>query len=119
MEIEKDPLPKGMSFIMKSSVFENALQQGGIEIDVKLRYFSSGGIFFDAELYSAKPDYGSYYRRGVGKQWLSVRSGVVKNDAAYKNRRYIENIVIPELIEILKANLSSPNSRFYFRRYPV
>ncbi|GMA16368.1 hypothetical protein E5F05_14570 [Deinococcus metallilatus] len=116
MRIEKGPLPKGMSFILKSSAFADALSEAGIEIDTQMIY-GAGGIFFDAHFWAPNEN--------VGYERLYVRVGAVSNNVAAAARRYVEHSVLPELIawiaELLALPRNSPLRRqqqYFVRHQP-
>jgi hypothetical protein len=97
MHIEKNKLPKGMSYPLKSSFLENFLQNANLEIDVSL-HIRPSKIFFDA---SFSPPKGNFnYNR------LSMRVGAVKSQCGKEAKDHMENVIIPDLIKWLSEILS-------------
>ncbi len=101
MRIEKSPLPKGMSYVLKSSVLEHALSEAGIELDTQLIH-GSRGIFFDAYFWPSN--------QNVAQERLYVRAGVVQASAAREARAYIDGSVVPEFVAWVKSILALPNN---------
>ena len=102
-----------MSYILKSSLFETALSDAGINLDTHLIH-SPSSIFFDAHFWP--PNANCNYER------LYVRASAVSSPQAFLIRRYMENQVIPELVTWLQAILTLASnspirmSEQYFRR---
>lgn len=101
MRIEKSPLSKGMSYVLKSSVLERALSEAGIGLDTKLIH-GSGGIFFDT--YFWPPNQNVAYER------LYVRAGAVHTSVSREARLHIEGSVVPEFVAWVKSILVLPNN---------
>ncbi len=115
MRIEKSKLPRGMSFVLKSSALERALADAGIGLETCLTHTSSG-IFFDAHF--VPPN------RNVAYERLMVRAGAVPADTSRAARAYMEDTVLPELVAWIKDILAKPENstirreRQHFVRYP-
>lgn len=101
MRIEKSPLPKGMSYVLKSSVLERALSEAGIELDTTLIH-GPGGIFFDAHFWPPN--------QNVAHERLYVRAGAVQASVAREARAYIDSSVVPEFVAWVKSILALPNN---------
>jgi hypothetical protein len=98
MDIEKSPLPKSMSYVMKSSVLDEALSQSSIKVDTTLRY--TPGRFFDAHFWPPNPN--------VPHERVHVVVGAVPASAGHVARQYVKGAVIPEFISWLAGILSLP-----------
>ena len=115
MRITKDKIPKEKSFPLKSSVFEKAINEAGINTEIILMHCSSK-IFFDAR-YLEPNRYSKNWR-------LFVRSGAVENSLKHEATELLNTHVIPEFIEWAKGIISLPenstelldNDAKYFRR---
>ncbi|BDP41835.1 hypothetical protein DAETH_18040 [Deinococcus aetherius] len=101
MRIEKGPLPKGMSFILKSSTLERALTEADIKIDTHLIH-GAGGIFFDAHFWPPNAN--------VGYERLYVRAGAVPSGVGQAARIYVEGSVLPDLMDWLAGILALPKN---------
>lgn len=99
MLIEKSPLPRGMSYVLKSSVLESALSQAGIDLDVHLIH-STGAIFFDAYFWPPNAN--------VRHERLYVRAGVVQAKESHDARLYVESTVLPDFIAWIKGIMGLP-----------
>lgn len=112
MLIEKEPLPKGASFVLRSSRLDEALRLAGISVETSLRHVNSR-IFFDAYFWPPSPN--------VAHERFYIRAGIVPVSTAREAREFIEASVIPQFIawssDILSLPHNSPIRRAqqYFR----
>ena len=95
MLIEKPKLPKGMSYPLKSSRFEEALAAADISISVHLIHGSRSS--FEAFFW---PPIQVEYERPY------VRSGMVSAVDGRRARRWVDEGVIPELVTWLSKILA-------------
>jgi hypothetical protein len=106
MRIEKCRLPKGMSFVLRSSALEAALDAAGIRTETILLHVD-GSVLLDAFFWPPQPSrpYECFY----------LRAGAVRSTEANLARRHVETIVIPEFIAwasgILALPMNSPIRR--------
>ena len=94
MKIEKQKLPKGFSYALKSSMIVRAFEESKITIDTHLIY-SISEIFFDAHYWIPNKNV-DYYR-------FYVRAGHVQSARRKEAMIYMQQSVIPEFIEWAKA----------------
>lgn len=106
MLIKKDRLPKGLSFVLRSSVMEEAFRSAGITTDASLHHLCSG-IFFDAYFWPPNPN--------VAYERFYIRAGVAPSSQAREARDFAERIVIPRFVawagHLLSLPLNSPTRR--------
>jgi hypothetical protein len=106
MLIEKEPLPKGASFVLRSSSVEDALRSAGISVQTSLRHVNSR-IFFDAYFWPPNPN--------VAHERFYIRAGVVPSPMAREAREFVETSVLPQFIawasDILSLPYNSPVRR--------
>jgi hypothetical protein len=113
MKIEKQKLPKGFSYALKTSMLERAFIETKITIDTHLIY-SNSEIFFDAHYWIPNKNV-DYYR-------FYIRAGHVQSGRRKEAMIFMKNIVIPEFIEWAKELVSLPENStklsddLYFRR---
>jgi hypothetical protein len=100
MLIKKDKISRNMSYILRSSFLDRAMQDAGITLDVQLNHGS--GRFFDACFWP--PNANVPYER------LYIQSGSVSSDQANIARVFVETTVIPELISWLVGLLALPSN---------
>ena len=97
MEIYKDSLPSGVSYPLKPSTLEAALESGGIATETRLYQWRSGwsesSVVFAADFYPA----GRYYRNQ--DELLTVVSRAVPSRLRSQARTFVEGTVLPEFIE--------------------
>jgi hypothetical protein len=100
MEIEKQKLPKGYSYAIKTSIIKNAFEENNITTDTKLIY-SISKIFFDAHYWipNHNRDYYSFY----------IRVGHVQSDRRQEAVLFMQNTVIPEFIAWAKDLVFLPD----------
>lgn len=117
MHIEKTPLPKGMTYVLKSSVLEQALLDAGITLHTTIVH-TTGNLFFEAQYSPPNPD--------VPREELVVRAGAVASGYGVAARQAIETVVMPEFIAWLNSFLSLPENspvrrdpQSFYRRLPV
>lgn len=101
--IEKDKLPKGMSYPLKSSVLKGAFEEADIDIEISL-HIGTFAWFLDAHFWPAGGNF-NYDR-------LYVRAGAVDKKNARNAKYKMEQIVIPKLttwaLEKIALNELSP-----------
>jgi hypothetical protein len=117
VHIEKAPLPKGKTYVLKSSVLEQALLDAGFTLPTQLVH-TAENIFFEAQYSPPNPD--------VPQEQLLVRAGAVASGFGYAARQAIETAVIPEFIEWLRSFLTLPENsplrrdvHNFYRRLPT
>lgn len=101
MPIKKDNLPKGKSFILRSSKLYEAMRSKNIVIDTYLRHMNSH-VFFEA--YFWPPDHTIHHER------IYVRAGAVPTAQAKKARQFIDEFIIPQFIIWVQEILSLPRN---------
>lgn len=113
MDIEKQKLPKGRSYPLKTSILEKMLAEHGIVADTVL-YYSISRIFFDAQ-YNSIPEVANSGR-------LTIRVGDVQSDRCKEARQYLLDVVLPEMIKWIRKIDTIPaggckmSGDLYFRR---
>ena len=113
MEIEKEKLPKGCSYALKTTMIENAFKENNITTNTHLIY-SHSEIFFDAHYWIPNQN-NDYYR-------FYIRAGHVESTKRKEAMMFMQNSVIPEFIEWAKELISLPDNSTklleepYFRR---
>ena len=117
MLIDKARIPKGSSFVLRSSAMEEALRAGAIVTEVHLHHVGPG-IFFDAWFWPPRPN--------VPLERFFVRAGCVPSHQARQAREYVESRVLPDFIlwasQILALPSNSPvrrSNQTFFRGFPV
>lgn len=97
MDIYKDQLPEGVSYALKPSVLEAALQTGGVRTEARLYQWRNGwsesGVLFQADFYPA----GRYYRNQ--DELLTVTSHAVPSSIRLQARSFLESSVLPDFIK--------------------
>ena len=113
MEIYKDQLPAGVSYALKPSVLEAALQTGGVQTETALYQWRNGwsesGVLFRADFYPA----GRHYRNH--NELLAVTSRAVPSQLRPQARAFVERSVLPDFVKWL-AGLESLPPRSTLRR---
>ncbi len=103
MEIEKGKIPKGLSFVLKSSMLEKSLKIAKIDTNVHLIYDPRHSFF---EAFYWLPNENVPYER------FYIRTGAVDAHIAKEAREYMVNRVLPEFItwaeEINRLPSNSP-----------
>jgi hypothetical protein len=103
MRIDKEKLPKDMSYPLRSSALQIALDDAGITIALTLYYGRNSRSFFRAHFLSL--DRYNYYEHFI----LSV--GAVPRAEARGARDFVETSVMPDFISWAEAiQISPPNS---------
>lgn len=103
MKIDKDKLPKGLTYPLKSSLFSELLEAAGIRANVHL-IFSMNHESFEASYWL--PNENVKYDR------FYIRTGPVESEESIKAREYMESNAIPEFIKWASYLFSLPsNSR--------
>lgn len=99
MHIEKDKLPKGMSYPLKSSLLKAALEQAGITTETSL-LVGPNHTYFEAFFWppSGDIDYDRFY----------IRTGAVAASEGGRAREVIEGQVIPDFIAWARSLLALP-----------
>ena len=113
MKIEKQKLPKGLSYALKSSLLEEAFKENKIKTDTHL-VFSISDIFFDAHYWlpNENIDYHRFY----------IRTGHVQSEKRKEATMFMQESVMPEFIKWAKELVSLPENStklsesLYFRR---
>jgi len=100
MLIEKDKLPKGTSFILKSGVLVDALTAAGISVETSLQHVNSV-IFFEALFWPPRPN--------VQHERFYIRAGSVPASEARPAREFMESIVLPEFVRWAQGILALPH----------
>ena len=88
--IEKQKLPKGMTYSLKSSFLFGALADAGIGFHVHLLYAGYGWLF-DAHFWPSN--------HRVPYERLYLRAGAIPSSQAKAAREFLENTVIPQFIQ--------------------
>ncbi|MEO6277841.1 hypothetical protein [Roseateles sp.] len=99
MRIEKDPLPTGYSFVLRSQQLESALASAGITVDTALRHINSSS-HFTAHYWLPNPN--------VAHERFYVTAGVVPAGKARDIREFMETKVLPQFITWAKGVLALP-----------
>jgi hypothetical protein len=99
MKIEKVKLPKSMSYVLRSSTLENAMQDSELAIVATLVQGPSP-ILFDAFFWPPQPS--APFER------VYVRAGAVEASQAKEVRSFVEGSVVPEFISWLHGILQLP-----------
>ena len=95
-DIEKPKTYKGNSYVLKSSVLKNKIEETGLDCNVHLVYWTpkSGGSILTAEYWlpNKRIEYDRFY----------IRSGVVNSEDRKHAAELLENKIIPILIDRIK-----------------
>ena len=100
MLIEKEKISKNSSFILRSSLLEQAMHEAGISTDTSLRHVSSR-IFFDAYFWPPRPN--------VPYERFYIRAGCVPTIQSHEARLFVQTHVIPSFIDWASGILSLPS----------
>ena len=101
IDIEKEKLPKGLSYALKTSTIERVLVENQIDTYVHLIY-SKSKIFFDAHYWLPNENV-DYFR-------LYVRAGSVQSNQRKDAEIYMNNIVIPAFVVWAKRLTKLPEN---------
>jgi hypothetical protein len=99
MRIEKKKLPKNSSFVLRSSILEEAVLRAGIATEIDL-YQGSSRTFFEASFLPPTPN--------VPHERFFVHTGSVPASQARAARDYMETNVIPGFITWATGILQLP-----------
>jgi hypothetical protein len=99
MRIEKAKLPKGTSFVLRSSILEEAVLRAGITTEISLHQVRSR-TFFDALFWPPNPN--------VPHERFYICAGAVPASQARAARDYMETNVIPGFIAWATGILQLP-----------
>jgi hypothetical protein len=99
MHIVKDKIPKSVSFVLRPSILEKALQEAGIATEISLHQIHSA-ILFDAFFWPP--------RLNVPHERFLVRAGTVPATEAHTARDHLEATVLPEFIAWVSGILQLP-----------
>ncbi|MBX3416875.1 MAG: hypothetical protein KF851_04665 [Pirellulaceae bacterium] len=101
--ISKPKLPKGLSYVLKTSQLENALRDAGIDCHVDLVYWvpQSGGSILEAQYWL--PNENVAYPR------VYLRTGAVLSNARLPASEALLNRAIPQFVAWLKGILDLPD----------
>jgi len=113
MNIEKERLPKGLTYPLKSSLFERELASAGITTHVSLLY-GSRHVLFEAFYWlpNKNVDYDRFY----------IRTGSVDSSDSKRAKEYLECSVIPDFIDwardivLLPTDSTRLNDTLYFSK---
>jgi len=103
MHIYKTPLPKGMSFVLKSSQLEAVLKVSGLlSVETTFNLHNNQHILFRAYFWPGN--------RSLNK-WIQhdrfyLIAGMVPSHEAYEKRMYVLDQVLPEFVAWAKNLLS-------------
>lgn len=97
----KGKLPKNYSYALKTSFFEQAVNENNIETDLSLS-FGHSKIFFDAR----------YIIRSANCEYdrIHVRTGSVLSKDRLRAQNFIQNIVVPDFIKWAENLISQPSN---------
>jgi len=116
LHIEKQKLPKGMSYPLKSSVLKTALDQAGITTDTVL-LFAPDHMYFEAFFWppNERIDYERFY----------IRTGALSAREGGRARELMQRQVILDFLAWAKVLLAKPlnspirqKQAHFFRYYP-
>ncbi len=101
--ISKPKLPKGLSYVLKTSQLENALRDAGIDCHVDLVYWvpQSGGSILEAHYWL--PNENVAYPR------VYLRTGAVLSNARLPASEALLNRAIPQFVAWLQRILDLPD----------
>ncbi|MDL2322184.1 hypothetical protein LJC47_07580 [Desulfosarcina sp. OttesenSCG-928-B08] len=101
ISIKKDNLPKGKSFVLRSSTLHEAMRSKHIVIDTYLRHINSH-VFFEGFFWP--PGHTIHHER------IYVRTGAVPTAQARKARQFTDEFIIPQFIIWVQEILSLPRN---------
>jgi len=102
MRINKRKIPRGSSFVLKSSIFEEALQSAGITTDTHLYHSNNSRSLFAASFSPPNPY--------VGYERFFVTAGIVPSAEAEAARQFVASQVIPQFIAWASSILAEPQT---------
>jgi hypothetical protein len=98
VRISKAKIPRNESFILRSSVLEDALRAAGIATETSLNHCR--GKRFTADFWTPRPN--------VPHERFYISSGSVPAEQARAVREFVESRVVPEFIAWASGLLSLP-----------
>ena len=100
--IEKPRLPKGLSYVVRTSVLEAELERAGIDCPVELRYWTpqAGGSVLEAHYWLPNEH--------VPNARVHVRAGVVASAERGEAEQALEQEILPAFIAWLAGVLALP-----------
>ncbi len=101
MDVEKQSLPRGLSYPLKSSMLANALETADIKIATHLVYYRSG-LGTHAQFWP--PNENVPYER------LYITVTPTRSEESFEARKSMQETGIPELISWIKGILALPPS---------
>jgi hypothetical protein len=108
VDIYKDDLPAGLSYALKPSLLEDALQGASVVTRAALFQSRSGwaknAVVFAARFYPP----GRHYRND--DDFLTVSSAAVPSQCRPQARAFVESIVLPQFIEWIVALEQLPSN---------
>jgi len=111
MKIDKDKIPKGSSFALKSSILLKAFEKSKITTETHLCFINNNKILFDAHYWlpNKNVDYFRFY----------IRTGVVPSNRRKEAKEFLEKEVIPEFIEwaVNLINLPGNSTKLLTEKY--
>ncbi|GHT91136.1 hypothetical protein FACS1894185_6080 [Betaproteobacteria bacterium] len=102
MLIEKDKLPKGASFVLRSSTLELALISAHICLDTSLRHVSNPRVFFEADFWPPNPR--------VPHERFYIVAGIVPSSLARDARSFLEATSLPQFVSWAQSILALPEN---------
>ena len=100
--IEKPKTYKGLSYVLKSSFLQNAIEEAQLDLNVHLVYWTPQkiGSILSADYWSPNENvaYDRYY----------IRAGVVKSEDRKLAQLLMVDIIIPDLIHRIKLREAEP-----------
>ncbi len=102
LSIEKPKTYKGLSYVLKSSLLKNALEETGLELNVHLVFWTPQelGPILSAEYWL--PNNNVPYDR------FYIRAGVVKSEDRKVAQTLMEDVIIPDLVRRIQTIKSLP-----------
>lgn len=100
--IEKPKLPKGMAYVLKTSMLQAALEQAGIDCHVEVRYWTpqSGDSVLEAHYWLPNSH--------VAFPRVHVRAGVVQGAERRAAQEALAHEILPVFIDWLAQILALP-----------
>lgn len=100
--IEKPRLPKGLSYVLKASMLEEALERAGIDCHVELRYWTPQAEGSVLEAHYWLPN------EHVDHARVHVRAGAVSSAESAAAQQALEVEMLPAFIAWLSGVLALP-----------
>lgn len=102
MDVEKEKLPKGLSYPIQTGMIAVALGGMGIELDCSVKYYNDIQAGFTAHFWPPNPN--------VPYERLYITVGAVAGEQAAEIRQRMKNSVLPALINWLRGLLALPTN---------